>query len=171
MPVMQGNPELKSMKELYGSQLAQRRKLTERKNQAILLPRYSLLFVYHQNAGQIFLYHLFETSVSTRNANVHIDKMIISSSFQRISFQNISLSQNLSHHNFRCPPFNSKTRLNGSVRFSNIILERRILQLSLVEQTIVLGPVIYVGNRTFRRGDQSSAADHVVGAIEKLTVK
>ena len=31
MPVMQGNPELKSMKDLYGKQLAQRRKLTERK--------------------------------------------------------------------------------------------------------------------------------------------
>ena len=30
-PVMQGNPELKSMKDLYGKQLAQRRKLTERK--------------------------------------------------------------------------------------------------------------------------------------------
>ena len=30
-----------------------------------------------------------------------------------------------------------------------------------------MGPVIYVGNRTFRRGDQSSAADHIVGTIEK----
>ena len=166
---MQGNPELKSMKDLYGKQLAQRRKLTERKKQ--FLSKYSLLFGCHQNAGQIFLYHLFETSVSMRNANVHIDKMIISSSFQRISYQDISLSQNLSHHNFRCPPFNSKTCLNGSVQFPNIILERRILQLSLVEQTIVLGPVIYVGNRTFRRGDQSLLADHIVGTIEKLTAK
>ena len=128
-----------------------------------LLPSF---FGYHQN-GQIFLYHLFETSVSTRNANVHIDKMIISSSFQRISFQNIFLSQNLSHHNFRCPPFNSKTRLNGSERFPKIILERRILSLFLVEQRIVLEPVIYVGNRTFRRGNQSLLADHVVGTIEK----
>ena len=77
------------------------------------------------------------------NANVYIDKMIISSSFQRTSFWNISHSQNLSHHNFRC--FNSKTCLNGSVRFPNIILERRILSLFLVEQRIVLEPVIYVG--------------------------
>ena len=30
-------------------------------------------------------------------------------------------------------------------------------------------PVIYVGNCTFRRGDQSLLADHVVGTIEKLT--
>ena len=103
------------------------------------------------------------------NANVYIDKMIISSSFQRTSFWNISHSQNLSHHNFRC--FNSKTCLNGSVRFPNIILERRILSLFLVEQRIVLEPVIYVGNRTFRRGDQSLLGDHVVGTIEKLTAK
>ena len=28
-------------------------------------------------------------------------------------------------------------------------------------------PVIYVGNRTFRRGNQSLLADHVVGTIKK----
>ena len=58
--------------------------------------------------------------------------MIITSSFQRTSFRNIFYSQKLSHYNSRCPPFNSKTCLNGSVRFPNIILERRILSLFLV---------------------------------------
>ena len=58
---------------------------------------------------RIFLYHLFETSVPTPNAIVHIDKVIISSSFERISFRNISHSRNLSHHKFSRPSLNSKT--------------------------------------------------------------
>ena len=71
---------------------------------------------YHQN-DPIFLYHLFETSISTRNANVHIDKLITSFSFERISCRNISHSRNLSHDNFRCPPLHSKTCLMDLCNF------------------------------------------------------
>ena len=93
------------MNDLYGKQLTQKRELTERKQ---LFTAY--FSRYHQN-DPILLYHLFETSVSMRNANVHIDKLITSFSLERISFRNISHSRNLSHDNFRCPPFHSKTCL------------------------------------------------------------
>ena len=156
------------MNDLYGKQLAQKRELTEPRKQ--FLSKYCLLFWLSTERPNFSVPFVRDVCLHA-NTNVHIDKMIITSSFQRTSFRNISYSQNLSHHNFRCPPFNLKTCLNGSVRFPNIILERRILSLFLVEQRIVLEPVIYVGNRTFRRGHQSLLGDHIVGTIEKLTAK
>ena len=91
------------MNDLYGKELTQKRELTERKQ---LFTAY--FSRYHQN-DPILLYHLFETSVSMRNAMC--DKLITSFSSERISFRNISHSRNLSHDNFRCPPFHSKTCL------------------------------------------------------------
>ena len=79
---------------------------------------------------RIFLYHLFETSVPTPNAIVHIDKVIISSSFERISFRNISHSRNLSHHKFSRPSLNSKTNINGSARIPYIISETNSVVIS-----------------------------------------
>ena len=63
-PVMQSNPELKGMNDLYGKQLAQKRELTE-SAESSFSRSIAYFFGYQQN-GQIFLYHLFETSVSTR---------------------------------------------------------------------------------------------------------
>lgn len=102
---------------------------------------------------------------------IYIDKIIISSSFEQISFRSISHSRNLSHHNFRCSPSYSKTRLHGLVRFPYIIVERKTLKLFLAEKNPIFGISHLCGEshmvfRGFRGGNQSSPTDHTVGKTD-----
>ena len=105
---------------------------------------------------------------------IYIDKIIISSSFEQISFRSISHSRNLSHHNFRCSPSYSKTRMHGLVRFPYIIVERKTLKLFLAEKkTPYLGSVIYMENLAWCSGGFEEEISRRLQTIQlgKLTVR